>query len=129
MNKILISLGMLIILAGCAATPSEPDIPLSEVRPTPTCDNEVDCENMWVAAQSALQSVSGMRLAVANDNFAQTYPSTRVGVLDGQVRKERTEEGYRFVAAFGCGGHSWCNNMLNLNLSAFNAQVSRAKAL
>lgn len=113
-----------LVLSGCAQPPKKPDIPVSEIQPTPVCEGEEQCSRMWARAINSIQMVTRMRVMIANDTFIQTFPTNKVGYMNGQVIKQSVGDGkYAIRASIDCSRHSWCSNMLNSGVSLFNAQV------
>lgn len=117
----LVALGAVVMLGGCAATPQEPDMPASEVHPTPVCVGEEQCSKMWGRAIEAISVTTGMKLMTATDSFLQTYPTTKIGYMNGQVYKEKVgDQKYAIRGRFDCGGYSWCNQYRNQKQNLFN---------
>lgn len=111
-------------LSGCAQPPKKPDIPLSEVAPTPVCQGEEQCSRMWARAFDGIQVVTRMRVMSASETFIQTFPTTKIGYLNGQVIKQSIGDGkYAIKASIDCGIYSWCDNMRNRSVSLFNMKV------
>lgn len=111
-------------LAGCAQQPRQPDMPISEMQPTPVCKGEEQCSRMWARAIDGIQMVTRMRVMTASDSFIQTYPTNKIGFMNGQVIKQSVGDGkYTIKASLDCGRYSWCDNMLNRGVSLFNSQV------
>lgn len=111
-------------LAGCAQQPRQPDMPISEMQPTPVCKGEEQCSRMWARAIDGIQMVTRMRVMTASDSFIQTYPTNKIGFMNGQVIKQSVGDGkYAIKASLDCGRYSWCDNMLNRGVSLFNSQV------
>lgn len=117
-------LAITLALAGCAQPPKKPDIPVSEMQPTPVCKGEEQCSRMWARAIDGIQMVTRMRVMTASDTFIQTFPTNKIGFMNGQVIKQSVGEGkYAIKASIDCGIYSWCDNMRNRGVSLFNAQV------
>lgn len=111
-------------LAGCAQQPRKPDMPISEMQPTPVCKGEEQCSRMWARAIDGIQMVTRMRVMTASESFIQTYPTNKIGFMNGQVIKQSVGDGkYAIKASLDCGRYSWCDNMLNRGVSLFNSQV------
>lgn len=120
----MVGVGVVLMLGGCAATPQEPDMLSSEVQPTPICVGEEQCSKMWGRAIEAISTTTGMKLMTATDSFLQTYPTTKIGYMNGQVYKEKVgEQKYAIKGRFDCGGYSWCNRYLNKKQNLFNLLV------
>ncbi|MCS3467082.1 hypothetical protein M2401_000803 [Pseudomonas sp. JUb42] len=120
--------GLIVILSaylvGCAHRQKTPDMPLSEVRPTPVCEGEKQCSEMWGRALDAVSTVTRMKVASANDTFIQTYPTRQIGYLNGQVYKQSLGGGkYAIQGKFDCGRYDWCDNLLNSAQNLFNTSV------
>lgn len=118
------AIAIALALPGCAQPPKKPDLPISDMQPTPVCKGEEQCSRMWARAIDGIQMVTRMRVMSASDNFIQTFPTTKIGYMNGRVIKESVGEGkYAIKASIDCGRYSWCDNMLNRGVSVFNAQV------
>lgn len=113
-----------LVASGCAQQPKKPDMPLSEVHPTPVCDGEKQCSEMWGRAISAVSTVTRMKVATANDTFIQTYPTNQIGYMNGQVFKQSLGSGrYAIVGKFDCGRYTWCDGIRNSAQNLFNVSV------
>lgn len=117
-------LAIAVALSGCAQPPKKPDIPVSEMQPTPVCKGEEQCSRMWARAIDGIQMVTRMRVMTASDTFIQTFPTTKIGFMNGQVIKQSVGDGkYAIKASIDCGIYSWCDNIRNRGVSLFNSQV------
>lgn len=124
MRKIAYALTAFVAIAGCAQQPKKPDLTTAEMTPTPICKGEEQCSRMWARAIDGIQMVTRMRVMSASDTFIQTFPTSKVGFMNGQVIKQSVGEGkYAIKASIDCGIHSWCDNMRNRGVSVFNAKV------
>lgn len=124
MKNVVLCGAIALALAGCAQQPKKPDISASEMQPTPVCKGEEQCSRMWARAIDGIQMVTRMRVMTASDSFIQTFPTKKIGYMNGQVLKQSIGDGkYAIKATIDCGIYSWCNNMLNSGVSLFNAQV------
>ena len=111
-------------LTGCAQQPKKPDMPISEMQPTPVCKGEEQCSRMWARAIDGIQMVTRMRVMTASETFIQTFPTKKIGYMNGQVIKQSIgDDKYAIKASLDCGIYSWCSNMLNSGVSLFNSQV------
>ncbi|MHC8408288.1 hypothetical protein [Pseudomonas sp. TMB3-21] len=112
------------VMSGCAQPPKKPDMPLSQVHPTPICEGEKQCSEMWGRAITAASTVTRMKVATVNDTFIQTYPTNQIGYLNGQVYKQGLGDGrYSIVGKFDCGRQSWCDGLRNSAQNLFNVSV------
>lgn len=124
MKRAVSAFAITLALSGCAQPPKKPDIPVSEMQPTPVCKGEEQCSRMWARAIDGIQMVTRMRVMTANDTFIQTFPTTKIGYMNGQVIKQGMGDGkYAIKASIDCGIYSWCDNMLNSGVSLFNSRV------
>ncbi|HEJ3833673.1 hypothetical protein [Pseudomonas aeruginosa] len=111
-------------LVGCNQSPPKPDMPISEVHPTPVCEGASQCSEMWGRAIEGVTMVTGMKVMSANETFIQTFPSRKVGYLNGRVYKQSLGgEKYEIKGTFDCLPYDWCNNFRNKTQSAFNIYV------
>lgn len=124
MHKLSITLISTALLLGCAQPPKKPDMPLSQVAPTPICKGEAQCALMWGRAIEAIQVVTRMKVAEANDTFIRTYPTRKIGYMNGQVFKQSLGDGaYAIKASIDCNPSAWCSNLLNSGMNLFNTSV------
>jgi hypothetical protein len=114
-----------VVLSGCAAKPSKPPLPVSQIHPTPVCVGDDQCSEMWGRALRSLPAISRVRLMTATDSYLQTFPIDKVGYLNGTVFKQKVGDGkYSITASFDCRGKSWCADLSNRALDLFNVQVA-----
>lgn len=124
MHKLWITAIITASLTGCAQPPKKPDMPISQVAPTPICKGEAQCAAMWGRAIEGIQMVTRMKVAEANDTFIRTYPTRKIGYLNGQVFKQSLGDGeYAIKASIDCGQSAWCSNILNSGMNLFNTHV------
>lgn len=119
----------LAVLGGCVTQPEQPDIPASQVAPTPTCSSPEQCSRMWSRAIGAAETVTRMRVMIANDTIIQTFPTRQIGFLNGRVVKENLGDGrYEIKGSFDCQPYSWCSNLLNRSQNLFNMMVTSSES-
>nr|WP_319527764.1 hypothetical protein [Pseudomonas laurentiana] len=122
-NKMLVTI-IVASLSGCATQPAKPDRPLDQVQSTPICSGEQQCSAMWGRAIQALPMVTRMKLMSATDTFLQTYPTNKIGFLNGQVYKQSLGDGkYAIKGDFSCAPYTWCNSFRNTTQHSFNMLV------
>lgn len=98
-----------LILAGCAATPS-PDLAVKQkqVNDTiPTCREAKECEIKWATARQWVLTHSGYKIQNITADYLETYNSVGGSTsLAARVQKLPNPDGsYRIEASF------WCDNM------------------
>lgn len=96
------------LLAGCAQQPKAPRTPV-QVAPSPICTTTAQCSAGWIKAHDQLQTMTGMRLAVASDTYIATYPMRRLPNMVGEAYKIDNGDGThtikaRFTCRNGCDG-------------------------
>jgi hypothetical protein len=121
--KNLILAGLACALAGCVTPqPVEPPPP---VAPAPICKTKPQCDAMWVEAMQQLQNLTGLRLQLATDQFAQTFGSFKTHVLSGSAKKIPQPDGTTIIAAeFYC--RYSCDNLNFRALNLFNVTLVNA---
>lgn len=111
-------------VSGCAVPPKKPDMLLHNVQPTPVCSGEKQCSAMWARAIEGASMVTRMKVMSANDTFIQTYPTSQIGFLNGQVFKQSLGDGkYAIKGTFSCAPYSWCDSFRNSTQHTFNMWV------
>ncbi|MBF8805503.1 hypothetical protein [Pseudomonas asiatica] len=124
MRKQLIIAAAIASLSGCAVPQAKPDRPLDQVQPTPVCSGEQQCSEMWGRAIQALPMVTRMKVMSATDTFLQTYPTNKIGFLNGQVYKQSLGGGkYAIKGEFSCAPYTWCDSFRNTTQHSFNMWV------
>lgn len=110
------------VLGGCASTPQEPAPPIQ----TPAkCFSKEQCDAMWSEALVQLQNLSGMKLQVATDSFAQTYNGRGAGRMTASAQRIPIPGGGAVIgASFHCR-----YNCDHLNVAAVNLFGSRLKVV
>jgi hypothetical protein len=128
MRLILALAGSAIILMGCATTqrnkaPSEP----IDVGPTPVCSSTDECQAMWAKATTVLPMITGMRLAMMNDIYMETYPAIRGVPLHAKATKNPLGNGkYEISATITCRHSGVCGDLPENGLRLFNTSVNNA---
>jgi hypothetical protein len=92
--------------------------------PTPTCQNEPQCEAMWLAAQGAIGVATGMPNRIVTDTRIETHPATSISRLTAVVTKVPTgDEGYKIIVAWSCYRSSQCGDLARFGTEVFNTLV------
>lgn len=134
-KKIILAAVLSIILAGCIPKPmgsspsysSKPYTPPPPPQPTPVCNNQKQCEAMWVEAQSAVQSYGGMKLQIATENRLETYNATAASRMGGTVIKYPVPDGsYEIRVSFTCYRYTSCDELGRSATDLFNMRVTQA---
>lgn len=107
------------VLGGCVAP--APAGPPPTLEPAARCSKPDQCEAMWAEALVQVQNLSGMKLQIATDSFAQTYNSTGSGRLSAIIRKVPQPDGTKtFEAEFSC---RFCGDLPYRAANLFTANV------
>lgn len=127
MKLILTLAGSAIILMGCATqqnkAPTEPVV----VGPTPVCSSADECQAMWAKATTVLPIITGMRLAMMNDIYMETYPAVRGVPLHAKATKNPLGNGkYEISATITCRHSGVCGDLPERGLQLFNTSVNNA---
>lgn len=97
--------------------------------PTPVRQNQLQCEAMWAAAQTAVATATGMPIRIATDNRIETHPATSELLLTGVVTKiPAGPEGYKIVIDLSCQGSTLCDDRARAGAELFNTLVMNAGA-
>lgn len=128
MKSILTLAGTAFILVGCATTqqnkaPAEPIV----VGPTPVCSSPDECQAMWAKAATVLPTLTGMRLALMNDTYMETYPAIRGIPLHAKATKNPLGNGkYEISATITCRHQGVCGDLPERGMKLFNTAVDNA---
>lgn len=119
-----LALGAAVALAACAdLPPASPPAPIPKTT-APRCASPVECEQMWVRAQEAVQDLSMMRLRLVSDTRLETFAATRFGYMTGVVLKYPVEPGvYELRASFTCYRGIDCGHQPARAVALFNLTV------
>lgn len=119
MRRLISLFPVIFALGGCAVPP--PPGPPPALEPAAICTMPDQCEAMWAEALVQVQNISGMKLQIATESFAQTYNSTGAGRLSATIRKvPRPEGGKTIEAEFSC---VYCGNLPYSAANLFTANV------
>lgn len=103
MRRPLITMLILASLGGCAVAPQGPVEQPPPIDPPATCTSAPQCDAMWTEALIQVQQLSGMRIQLATDTYAQTYRANRSGRLTATIKRvPRPQGGTSFDAEFSC---------------------------
>lgn len=122
------SLLLIATLSGCATTPSGPP---PAIKPIATCLSKPQCDAMWSEALVQVQQISGMRLQVATETFAQTFERIGPNRMSAYVKKVPLANGRTaFEAEFVCGGCGYLPydavNLFTTNLNVVGYRFEQA---
>lgn len=128
MRAPLASLLLIATLSSCAVAPSGPP---PEIKPIATCLSKPQCDAMWTEALVQVQNISGMRLQLATDTFAQTYRSVGPNRMSAYIKKVPLANGRTaFEAEFVCGGCGYLPysavNLFTTNLNVVGYRFEQA---
>lgn len=129
MRASLASLLLIATLSGCAVQPSGPP---PEIKPIATCLSKPQCDAMWSEALVQVQNISGMRLQVATDTFAQTYeprgPNRMIGIISKVPQANgRTAFEAEFICSYRCGHLPYsAANLFTTNLNVVAHRFEQA---
>jgi hypothetical protein len=122
------SLLLIATLSGCATAPAGPP---PEIKPVATCSSKPQCDAMWTEALVQVQNLSGMRLQLATENFAQTYRAVGPGRMSANIKKVPMANGRTaFEAEFVCGSCGYLPysavNLFTTNLNLVGSRFEQA---
>lgn len=122
------SLLIIATLSGCAMKPSGPP---PEILPIATCSIKAQCDAMWSEALVQVQQISGMRLQVATDTYAQTFERIGPNRMSAYVKRVPQANGRTaFEAEFVCGGCGYLPydavNLFTTNLNVVGGRFEKA---
>lgn len=123
------SLLLIATLSGCAVTPSGPP---PEIKPIATCSSQAQCDAMWSEALVQVQQISGMRLQVATESYAQTFERIGPNRMSAYVKKVPQASGRTaFEAEFVCSGCGYLPydavNLFTTNLNVVGSRYEQAE--
>lgn len=91
----------------------------------PSCETQRQCEAMWVAAQSALEVVTNMRLRLVGTDRLETFAPMRASAMGGVVTKvPRGEKGYELRLSLECYRAVRCDDLRADMHKLFNLMVA-----
>jgi hypothetical protein len=97
--------------------------------PTPVCQNERQCEAMWLAAQGAIGVATGMPNRIVTDTRIETLRATSDSRLTAVVTKVPTgDEGYKIIVDLSCYRSKRCDALARFGTEVFNTLVIDAGA-
>jgi hypothetical protein len=128
MRATLAPLLLIATLSGCA---TKPDGPPPAILPVATCSIQAQCDAMWSEALVQVQNISGMRLQVATESYAQTYGRIGPNRMSANVRKVPQPNGRTaFEAEFSCSGCGYLPytavNLFTTNLNVVGGRFEQA---
>lgn len=110
------------LISGCAVQAPPPSRPPPPITEAPKCSDKVACERMWIAAQQAVVSLTGMRLRMVTDQRIETYAPMDFGRTGAVVLMYPLGgNAYEIRADFECYGD--CTQLRPLGINAFNSRV------
>ena len=122
------TLAALVVLLTACAAPAPPKPPREPVRVTttaPRCSEPTQCKRMWIAAQDAIQTASGMRLRLVTEDRLETFAAMRIGTLTGTVINFPMGGGvYEARARFECPRYVECSDQKVSAENLFNTLVA-----
>jgi len=122
MRKIIAAALLSATLLGCAAAPTEPPPP---IQAPAKCFSKEQCDAMWSEALVQIQALSGMKLQVATDSFAQTFNANGPRRMTASAQRVPAPNGGTIIgASFHCRYN--CNNV---NFAAVNLFGSKLKVV
>jgi hypothetical protein len=90
----------------------------------PRCTGKSQCEALWVDAQRAIESVTGMRVRMVTDGRITTFPSTGYSRLGGEVAKyPMNESTYELRVYYECYRYTDCSDLRVLATNLFNKML------
>ncbi|WP_144039207.1 hypothetical protein [Pseudomonas aeruginosa] len=123
MHKHVLALSF-ILLSACAQQPGKPDLLPSQVHKDPVCEGEQQCSAMWGRAIEGASIVTRMKVMTVTDAYIQTFPTRKIGFLNGQVFKQKLDgDKYLIRGVFNCDPYDWCLGFKNRTQDTFNSYV------
>jgi hypothetical protein len=113
------------LLAACAAPQPVSVSPVTTL--VPKCVTPRGCEALWIKAQDAASTTSGMKLRLVSDSRLETFSPNTYGRLGAVVTKSPQPDGvYLIQARFQCyvDNGAACMNQVNNATNLFNTLVS-----
>jgi len=121
MKATVVAFGMLMCLRVQSAEPP--------ATPTPTCQNQRQCEAMWAAAKVAIGAATGMPNRLVEDTRIETHAATSDAQLTGVVTKAPAgQDGYKFIVDLSCYRSTQCEDLIRAGTELFNTLVINAGA-
>lgn len=114
-------------LVGCAAPPQKPRAQAVVTTKPPVCEGVRQCERLWIEAQDAIVTVTGMRVRLVTESRIETFAPTRISTLGGVVTKyPMADDKYEIRVRLECYRNSDCGliasgtDMFNTLLAGYN---------
>lgn len=121
--KLLLSIALAVFLVGCASTVNTKPKKEIVVSSPPVCSSEAECSEMWNKAIEQIQMISGMKLRILTDSYAETFTPRQSSRPTGSVVKTLNSDGTTTIKGnFNCG-YSHCRDIEASAENLFNIMV------
>lgn len=117
---------LLAVLAGCAQPRPAGPPPVINTA-TPSCSTQAQCDAMWVEAQRAIETASGMRTRLVTDGRIVTYAPTNYGRLGGEVIRQQVGDRQEMRVSFECYRSTRCDDLRVTATNLFNSLVGKKR--
>ena len=130
--KAIAYLGLAAMLSGCAmeTTAQRESVQAEIAASTPIRVEQRECEAMWAAARSWVNSTCDMKIQTMTDSYIETYGSagSTTNIACRVTKDPRPEGGYWIRAVAGCANPFGCNTDPRSAVLNFNRTVDASGA-